>query len=88
MKGAIKKVDEEWIVECTLFLHPTNVKHIEQMRNIFDNIEARIFAHPIIEFEERDGCAFIAGFGGQEIIDVGSEKDKKIFFDAINTDKK
>jgi hypothetical protein len=85
MKGAIKQVDGEWIVECTLFLHPTNVKHIKQMSNIFDNVEARIFAHhPIIEFEEKDGCAYIAGFGGEESIKFDSEEDRKIFFDALD----
>jgi hypothetical protein len=86
MKGAIKKVDGEWIVECTLFLHPDNVKHIEEMRNMFDNVESRIFAHhPIVQFQERDGYAHIFGFStSEESIIFDSEEDKKTFFDALD----
>lgn len=71
MKGAIKKVDDIWIVECTLFLHSDNVKYIKEMKNIFDNIEARIFSHPFVEFEEKDGHAYITEFTSTEEMDKG-----------------
>jgi len=85
MKGAIKKVDGEWIVECTLFVHPDNVKHIEEMRNMFDNVESRIFSHPIVQFQERDGYAHIFGFStSEESIIFDSEDDRNTFFDALD----
>jgi len=58
MKGRLLKADGQWKVAYNdsqglfqlLPLHPFDVQIIEDQEKIFDNIEARISAHPDIEF--------------------------------------
>ncbi len=62
MKGIIKKQDNNWIVVWSnqinsdkssyeFPLHPSDVEQINLMKNMFDNIEARILSQPTVEFE-------------------------------------
>jgi len=62
MKGILHKLKQTWMVEhCEksgdnnwityIQLHPDNVNEILDLEKVFDNIEARISAHPDIEFE-------------------------------------
>lgn len=60
MKGRIFKTEDYgWLVAYndaeglfrTRQLHPDNVNEILEWEKVFDNIEARISAHPDVEFE-------------------------------------
>jgi len=64
MKGALHKAETGWQVlhatyDTTLKhwntvkypLHPDDVKQIEEDSKVFDNIEARIAAYPVVVFE-------------------------------------
>ena len=58
MKGRLLKANDQWMVSYNdsqgifklLPLHPYDVQIIEDQEQVFDNIEARISAHPDIEF--------------------------------------
>lgn len=54
MKGRIHRTDDYgWVVlfdDEFLQLHPDNVNEILEWEKVFDNIEARISAHPDVEF--------------------------------------
>ena len=55
-KGTIQLTsNEEWVVAFanakeTLPLHPEDVKEIDELTNIFDNVGARVLASPEVEF--------------------------------------
>ena len=60
MLGTLHKQDDKWVVtypdvflhiEKTIPLHPTNIKEIEELSLIFDNIEGRINSQAEVEFE-------------------------------------
>jgi hypothetical protein len=64
MKGLLTKTDEGWQVSHATYdiaiekwtagklpLHPDDVKQIQEDSQIFDNIDARISAHPNVEFK-------------------------------------
>ena len=60
MLGTLHKQDDKWVVtypdvflhiEKTSPLHPTNIKEIEELSLIFDNIEGRINSQAEVEFE-------------------------------------
>jgi len=66
MVGTIRKTEEGWKVEYVahlideipprwkvgmLPLHPEDVRQINADAQVFDNIEARIAANPVIDFE-------------------------------------
>lgn len=66
MKGRLHKTEDcGWIVlfdDEFLQLHPDDACELIDLNNIFDNIEARILAHPDIEFnivehQKMDGVA-------------------------------
>ena len=54
MKGEIKKINNNWVInhnQITYPLHPDDVEQILQDSKIFDNIDARIAAYPNVEFQ-------------------------------------
>ena len=60
MLGTLHKQDDKWVVtypdvflhiEKTIPLHPTNIKEIEELSLIVDNMEGRINNQPEVEFE-------------------------------------
>jgi len=74
MEGEIIKKDNSWFVKYQDYIgwglvdlrgiyfpiHPDTLKYINELEQVFDNIEARIFSNPKVEFEleiiyEEDG---------------------------------
>lgn len=59
MKGRLLKAENKWLMSYNdseglfqfLPLHRDNVDEIQEQEKVFDNIEARISAHPDVEFE-------------------------------------
>ena len=54
MNGEIKKIDGNWVIsykDKIYPLHPDDLQQILEDSQIFDNIEARIFAQPQVKFE-------------------------------------
>lgn len=96
LHGTIKKVYDQWEVECTLVLHDDSVKHIEELSKRFDNIDARIQAFPFVEFEVKDGMALVQSllpnedypaegvFQSTSVIKFDSQEAMDIFFDALD----
>lgn len=96
LHGTIKKVYDQWEVECVLVLHDDSVKHIEELSKRFDNIEARIQAFPFVEFEVKHGMAHVqvllpnedypaeGVFQSTNVIKFDSQEAMDIFFDALD----
>lgn len=96
LQGTIKKVYDQWEVECVLVLHDDSVKHIEKLSKRFDNIEARIQAFPFVEFEVKDGMAHVQAllpnedypadgvFQSTNGIKFDSQEAMDIFFEALD----
>lgn len=72
MKGTMKKVDGEWVIEywyertsswavhpnqASLPLHPDDVLQIQKDSMVFDDIDSRIASYPDVNFEIIEGKA-------------------------------
>lgn len=96
MKGILYKSNRGWEVayeiesniQKVLPLHPKDVKQIEMDALVFDNIEARINAHPEVEFFPIIDanidlvCEWACLIKQNEKIEI-SKKDLELFLDAI-----
>ena len=60
MEGKIIKTEDGWVIEYgvdnTLPLYPFDVEQIKELSNVFDNIDARIAADPLVEFNIIEVC--------------------------------
>ena len=96
-QGKITNINGQWLIQIPV--HPKSVEEINNLQSVFDHVEARILSDPNVSFEIVDGMARIApecfgsgfeyppegvfGYHTESII-FDSERDRKIFFDALD----